>query len=40
MRISVGIDIAKQVHWVTAIDADGWFISTGSWTTRLPPSPP
>jgi transposase len=23
MRISVGIDIAKEVHWVTAIDADG-----------------
>jgi transposase len=23
MRISVGIDIAKDVHWVTAIDADG-----------------
>ena len=23
MRISVGIDIAKAVHWVTAIDADG-----------------
>jgi transposase len=23
MRISVGIDIAKEVHWVTAIDHDG-----------------
>jgi transposase len=23
MRISVGIDIAKEKHWVTAIDADG-----------------
>jgi transposase len=23
MRISVGIDIAKEMHWVTAIDADG-----------------
>ena len=23
MRISVGIDIAKAVHWVTAVDADG-----------------
>jgi len=23
MRISVGIDIAKEVHWVAAIDADG-----------------
>lgn len=23
MRISVGIDIAKAIHWVTAIDADG-----------------
>src|SRR5688500_5794916 len=23
MRISVGIDIAKDVHWVAAIDADG-----------------
>jgi transposase len=23
MRISVGIDIAKEVHWVTAIDDDG-----------------
>ena len=23
MRISVGIDIAKEVHWVTAIDPDG-----------------
>lgn len=23
MQISVGIDIAKEVHWVTAIDADG-----------------
>src|SRR5580658_10130339 len=23
MRISVGIDIAKDMHWVTAIDADG-----------------
>jgi len=23
MRISVGIDIAKEVHWVTAIDNDG-----------------
>jgi transposase len=23
MRISVGIDIAKEVHWVTAVDADG-----------------
>jgi hypothetical protein len=23
MRISVGIDIPKEVHWVTAIDADG-----------------
>lgn len=23
MRISVGIDIAKEIHWVTAIDADG-----------------
>ena len=23
MRINVGIDIAKEVHWVTAIDADG-----------------
>lgn len=23
MRISVGIDIAKEVHWVTALDADG-----------------
>ena len=23
MQISVGIDIAKQLHWVTAIDADG-----------------
>ena len=23
MRISVGIDIAKEVHWVTAIDAEG-----------------
>ena len=23
MRISVGIDIAKETHWVTAIDADG-----------------
>jgi len=22
MRISVGIDIAKEIHWVTAIDAD------------------
>lgn len=22
-RISVGIDIAKEIHWVTAIDADG-----------------
>jgi transposase len=23
MQISVGIDIAKEIHWVTAIDADG-----------------
>jgi transposase len=23
MRISIGIDVAKDVHWVTAIDADG-----------------
>jgi transposase len=23
MRINVGIDIAKEVHWITAIDADG-----------------
>jgi hypothetical protein len=23
MRISVGIDIAKEIHWVTAIDAGG-----------------
>jgi hypothetical protein len=23
MRISVGIDIAKEIHWITAIDADG-----------------
>ena len=23
MRISVGIDIAKEVHWVTAVDHDG-----------------
>jgi transposase len=23
MRISVGIDIAKEVHWVTALDSDG-----------------
>jgi len=23
MHISIGIDIAKEVHWVTAIDADG-----------------
>ena len=23
MQISVGIDIAKEVHWVTAIDAEG-----------------
>jgi transposase len=23
MRISVGIDIAKEVHWVTAVDSDG-----------------
>ena len=23
MRINVGIDIAKEVHWVSAIDADG-----------------
>ena len=23
MHISVGIDIAKEIHWVTAIDADG-----------------
>jgi transposase len=23
MRISVGIDIAKEAHWVTAVDADG-----------------
>src|SRR5690349_12154448 len=23
MRISVGIDIAKEVHWVTALDAEG-----------------
>lgn len=23
MRISVGIDIAKEIHWATAIDADG-----------------
>ena len=23
MRISVGIDIAKELHWVTAIDPDG-----------------
>lgn len=23
MRISVGIDIAKEIHWVTALDADG-----------------
>jgi transposase len=23
MRISVGIDIAKEVHWVTAVDPDG-----------------
>ena len=23
MRISVGIDIAKEIHWVTAIDAHG-----------------
>ncbi len=23
MRISVGIEIAKEIHWVTAIDADG-----------------
>jgi hypothetical protein len=22
-RISVGIDIAKEIHWITAIDADG-----------------
>ena len=22
-RVSVGIDIAKEIHWVTAIDADG-----------------
>ena len=23
MQVSVGIDIAKEIHWVTAIDADG-----------------
>ena len=23
MQISVGIDIAKEIHWVTAIDAGG-----------------
>ena len=23
MRISVGIDIAKEMHWITAIDSDG-----------------
>jgi transposase len=23
MRVSVGIDIAKEAHWITAIDADG-----------------
>lgn len=23
MQISAGIDIAKEIHWVTAIDADG-----------------
>ena len=23
MRISVGIDIAKEVHWVTAVSSDG-----------------
>ena len=23
MQISVGIDIAKEIHWATAIDADG-----------------
>jgi transposase len=23
MRISVGVDIAKEAHWVTAVDADG-----------------
>jgi hypothetical protein len=23
MRISVGIDIAKEIHWVTAVDSDG-----------------
>jgi hypothetical protein len=23
MRISVGIDIAKEIHWVCAVDAEG-----------------
>ena len=23
MQISVGIDIAKEIHWITAIDANG-----------------
>ena len=23
MQISVGVDIAKEIHWATAIDADG-----------------
>jgi hypothetical protein len=41
MRISVGIDIAKEVHWVTAIDADGVVhLDRKLDNTRLPPSPP
>ena len=30
MRISVGIDIAKEIHWVTAIDAESY---AGIWVT-------
>jgi Transposase len=29
MQISVGIDIAKEVHWVTAIDADAVVLLDG-----------
>jgi transposase len=35
-RISVGIDIAKEIHWVTAIDADGVVLLD----RKLPNRPP
>jgi hypothetical protein len=37
MQISVGIDIAKELHWVAAIDADG-IVRLGSTASRLRPA--